>query len=134
MGRPIAEDGSHGPSGAVEAAPIIGVVGSDELVVQRIEAMLESPATGEAAPSLASMEDILTAGYAEALALEAERSRIERRLGEVARSVEEPISAGVTDELVALAHRLTHAEGELGRLRAVLSRLRERTRAHRGRS
>jgi len=108
-------------------------VGTDELVVQRIEALLESPTTGEAAPSLASMEDTLTAGYAEALALEAERSRIERRLGEVARSVEEPVSAGVADELVALARRLTHAEGELGRLRAVLGRLRDRTRADRAR-
>jgi hypothetical protein len=37
------------------------------------------------APTLARMEDTLTEGYAKALALEAERWRLERRIGEVAR-------------------------------------------------
>jgi hypothetical protein len=82
----------------------------DELVVQRIEELLEAPASGDAAPSLASMEATLTAGYAEAMALEAERSR-------------------VTDELVSLATRLTHADVELGRLRTLLERLQARMRA-----
>jgi hypothetical protein len=105
-------------------------VGGDErLVLQRIEALLDAPATGEAAPSLASLEATLTEGYAEALALEAERSRIERRFGEVARTVEEPVATGVSDELLALAKRLTHADAEIGRLRVVLHRLHARTRA-----
>ncbi len=105
------------------------VGGDDQLVLQRIEALLDAPATGAAAPSLESLEEILTDGYAEALALEAERSRIERRFGEVARTVEEPAPIGVTDELLALAKRLTHADAEIGRLRAVLQRLQARTRA-----
>jgi hypothetical protein len=85
-------------------------VGGNELVVHRIEALLAAPASGEAAPSLANLEATLTEGYAEALALEAERSR-------------------VTDELVTLAGRLTTADVELGRLRSLLDRLQARTRA-----
>jgi hypothetical protein len=67
------------------------------LVVQRIEELLEAPATGASAPTLARLEETLTDGYAEALALEAERSRIERRIGEVARTVVEPVATHVTD-------------------------------------
>jgi hypothetical protein len=106
-------------------------VGRDDeaVLVQRIEELLEAPASGAAAPTLARMEETLTEGYAEALALEAERSRIERRIGEVARTVAEPVATHVTDEIVALGRRLTHADVELGRLRTVLRRLQARTRA-----
>jgi hypothetical protein len=106
-------------------------VGGDDGIVlnQRIEELLEAPATGEAAPSLAHLEATLTDGYAQALALEAERSRIERRIGEVAGRVDEPSATGVTEEIVTLARKLTHAEGELGNLRAMLRRLNARTRA-----
>lgn len=79
-------------------------------MLQRIEALLDAPASGEAAPSLANLEETLTEGYAEALALEAERSR-------------------VTGELVSLATRLTHAEDQLGKLRVQLDRLQARARA-----
>jgi len=98
-------------------------------MLERIETLLDAPATGEAAPSLASLEATLTEGYARALALEAERSRIERRFGEVARTVEPPVASGAADELLALAKRLTHANAEIGSLRAVLRRLQARTRA-----
>jgi hypothetical protein len=98
-------------------------------MLRRIETLLDAPATGAAAPSLASLEATLTEGYARALALEAERSRIERRFGEVARTVEPPVTSGVTDELLALAKRLTHADAEIGSLRAVLRQLQARTRA-----
>ena len=74
------------------------------------------------------MEDTLTEGYAQALALEAERWRLERRLGEVARTVEGPDMSGFADELSALATRLTSAEGELAELRGLLGTLHERTR------
>ena len=93
-----------------------------------IEELLEAPASGASAPTLARLEETLTDGYARALALEAERSRIERRIGEVARTVVEPVETHVTDEIVALGRRLTHADVELGRLRTVLVRLQARTR------
>ena len=79
-------------------------------MLRRIEELLDAPTSGAAAPSLASLEHTLTEGYAEALALEAERLR-------------------ATDELVTLATRVTHADVELGKLRAMLDRLQARTRA-----
>ena len=79
-------------------------------MLERIEALLHAPTSGAAAPSLASLEETLTEGYAEALALEAERLR-------------------ATDELVTLATRVTRADLELGKLRPMLDRLQARTRA-----
>jgi hypothetical protein len=78
---------------------------------------------GAEEPTLARMEDTLTEGYARALALEAERWRLERRIGEVARD-------GQTDleELRSLGTRLTDADGELATLRTLLGRLHERAR------
>jgi hypothetical protein len=69
------------------------------------------------------MEDTLTEGYSRSLALEAERWRLERRIGEVARD-------GQTDleELRNLGTRLTNADGELATLRTLLGRLHERAR------
>jgi hypothetical protein len=86
------------------------VVGGEDQVLRRIEELLDAPTSGAAAPSLASLEHTLTEGYAEALALEAERLR-------------------ATDELVTLATRVTRADVELGKLRAMLDRLQARTRA-----
>jgi hypothetical protein len=86
------------------------VVGGEGQVLRRIEELLDAPTSGAAAPSLASLEHTLTEGYAEALALEAERLR-------------------ATDELVTLATRVTRADVELGKLRAMLDRLQARTRA-----
>ena len=100
--------------------------GQGEIVVKRIEALLDASANGGPAPDLDRMEATLTDGYAEALALEAERWRIERRLGEVAHTAQEP---AVADEVATLGRRLTHAERELLRLRDVLVRLQARTRA-----
>jgi hypothetical protein len=92
---------------------------------QQIEELLSAEA-----PTLARLEDTLTEGYAQALALEAERWRLERRLGEVAR--EGRADAG--DELRSLGVRLTHADGELTKLRSLLGTLHERARAARSRS
>jgi hypothetical protein len=76
------------------------------------------------APTLARMEDTLTEGYAKALALEAERWRLERRIGEVAREGRTDIG----EELRSLGTRLTHADGELANLRSLLGSLHERAR------
>jgi hypothetical protein len=79
------------------------------------------------APTLARMEDTLTEGYAKALALEAERWRLERRIGEVAREGRTDIG----EELRSLGTRLTHADGELAKLRSLLGSLHERARVAR---
>jgi len=81
------------------------------------------PEDGTGAPSLDTIETTLTDGYAEALALEAERWRIERRLGEVARDAGEVSAHSVAAELTELSERLETADGELARLRSLLHRL-----------
>jgi chromosome segregation ATPase len=101
-------------------------------MLQQIEELLIAPTSGAAAPSLERLEDTLTEGYAQALALEAERWRLERRLGEVARTADGPNVANLADELSSLGSRLTSADGELSRLRALLGSLQERTRSMRG--
>jgi hypothetical protein len=75
-------------------------------------------------PTLERVEDTLTEGYATALALEAERLRLLRRLGEVARTA----TGDHADELRSLGSRLSHADGEIERLRSVLGVLYDRAR------
>jgi hypothetical protein len=91
-----------------------------------ITQLLAAPKSGAEAPPLAHVEDTLTAGYARALALEAERWRIERKLGEVAALLRDDRSALRTDEVATLAERLSDADGELSRLRGLLATLRTR--------
>jgi ABC-type phosphate transport system auxiliary subunit len=99
---------------------------------EEIAELLRQPENGAGAPSLASIESTLTDGYAEALALEAERLRIERRLGEVARDAADVSAHSVAAELAQLSERLDSADGELARLRALLRSLQARARALRG--
>ncbi len=102
-------------------------------MLDQIEELLNAPTSGASAPSLERMEDTLTEGYAQALALEAERWRLERRLGEVVRTVGGPDRdvSTVAEELTLIAKRLTRADGELASLRARLGSLQERTRSMR---
>jgi len=94
-----------------------------------IAELLRMPENGAGAPSLDTIESTLTDGYAEALALEAERSRIERRLGEVARDAggEENLR-----EFARLAESLEVADKDLERLRLLLGDLQARRRVARG--
>lgn len=94
----------------------------------QIVELLSLPENGKGAPTLATLEEKLTDGYAEALALEAERLRIERRLGEVVRGDGEPLGSREAD---LLSQRLSAADGELARLRSLLRSLQERARARR---
>src|SRR5438034_10769794 len=78
------------------------------------------------APELERVDAVLTAGYAEALQLEAERWRLERRIGEVAETLAEDSTELRHEELAALARRLTAANEGITRLRTLLVSLRER--------
>jgi hypothetical protein len=93
-----------------------------DTMMQQIEKLL-----GADAPTLARLEETLTEGYAQALALEAERWRLERRLGEMAREG----GADVGEELQSLGKRLTSADIALSELRMLLSSLQARTRSAR---
>ena len=94
-------------------------------MVQQIEDLLSANA-----PSLARVEDALTEGYAQALQLEAERLRLARRLGEVARNPE----GDQGDELRTLGSRLRRADGEIEKLRSLLGSLSQRARTLRAAS
>jgi hypothetical protein len=98
---------------------------------EAIHALLIAPREGDEAPSLAQLEDTLTDGYARALSLEAERRRLQRRIGEV--GIE--LGRGRPEhahELASLARRLDSADGDLTRLRGLLAPLKQRAAERRG--
>ena len=92
-------------------------------LLDEIAELLRMPEEGTGAPTLDAIETKLTDGYAEALALEAERSRIERRLGEVVKDAGEVSAHSTAAELADLSGRLETADGELARLRTLLRNL-----------
>jgi hypothetical protein len=93
-------------------------------ILAEIEALLEPGAQ----TSLAVLEHTLTAGYAAALMLEAERWRLERRIAETAGLLGEGQGGrGKTQEIAKLARRLAVADDEIVHLRQMLTTLRERT-------
>jgi hypothetical protein len=92
---------------------------NDTMQLEReIATLLGSPAGGAGAPSLSTLEDTLTTGYARALALEAELERLERRLAAVDR-----------EDAAKLRDRLEDVELRLAGLRRILVPLRSRARA-----
>jgi hypothetical protein len=96
------------------------------MIHDEIRHLLEAPPTGEDAPSLGHIEHTLTAGYARALALEAERWRLERKITEVAAKLGDESSELRASELTTLGRRLSAADGNLTQLRGLLSSLRTR--------
>ncbi len=98
-------------------------------LLAEIRELLDAPCTGAAAPVAAKLEDTLTAGYARALELEAERWRLERRIGEIAaRAADDEVAS---QELSTLARSVAAADFALTRLREALVPLHARTRAAR---
>jgi hypothetical protein len=73
---------------------------------------------------LDAIERTLTDGYAHALSLEAEKWRIEKRISEVAQTLQRGDTAKKTRELSALAKRLDGNADDLTRLRGLLAQLR----------
>ena len=96
------------------------------MIQDEIRSLLDAPPLGDDAPSLDHIEHTLTAGYARALALEAERRRVERRIAEVAANLTDESSESRASELATLGQRLSDADGDLGRLRSLLASLRTR--------
>jgi ABC-type phosphate transport system auxiliary subunit len=98
---------------------------------EQIEHLLRAPTSGADAPTQACIEETLTGGYAQALALEAERLRLERRITEIAREVDGSDFSAFAEELSTLGRRLTRADRELATLRELLVSLRQRARTTR---
>lgn len=99
-----------------------------------IRNLLNSPPSGDEAPSLGDIEDALTVGYARALALDAERRQLEKKIADVVAHLGKRSGAngeGSESELATLGQRLSAADGDLTSLRALLSTLRTRADATR---
>ncbi len=96
------------------------------MIQDDIRTLLEAPPTGDDAPSLDHIEDTLTAGYARALALEAERWRLERQIADVAARLGDEVTDEDTSELARLGRSLSSADDDLSGLRGLLVSLRSR--------
>jgi hypothetical protein len=96
------------------------------MIHDEIRSLLDSPPDGEDAPTIDAIEHTLTAGYARALALEAERWRLERRIAQVAADLGGKSQDDEHSELTQLGQRLSVADGDLNNLRGLLSSLRSR--------
>jgi hypothetical protein len=96
------------------------------MIHDEIRSLLDAPPKGEDAPTIAAIEHTLTAGYAKALALEAERWRLERRIADVAAKLGGKAQEVEHSELAQLGQRLSTADGDLSNLRGLLSSLRSR--------
>src|SRR5436189_4474806 len=97
-----------------------------EMIHDDITSLLEAPPTGADAPTLDHIEHTLTEGYARALALEAERWRIERQIADVATRLGDEVTDEDTSELARLGRCLSSADGDLNKLRTLLVALRTR--------
>jgi hypothetical protein len=96
------------------------------MVTDEIKELLAAPRPTDVSPFLERLDSTLTAGYAQALQLEAERWRLERRIGEVAAELARPADGASVDELTLLSQRLTAANEDITSLRALLASLRDR--------
>lgn len=75
-------------------------------------------------PGRARVEETLTDGYAWALRLDAECTRLERSIGDLAGELGNDVGGAKARELSARARRLERVRAEHGELRALLSSLR----------
>jgi len=88
-------------------------------LLEKIMALMSAPAR-----DLETIERTLTDGYAQALSLEAEKWRLEKRITEVAQSLERGDTAQKAREPAVLANRVEGNVGDLVALRSVLGELR----------
>src|SRR5207247_1210232 len=85
VGLRVSQDGPPGPYHSVRSGfDYESPVPRGEKTMRKIEELLCAPTNGADAPTLAHMEETLTDGYARALLLEAERTRLERPPGQAA--------------------------------------------------
>jgi hypothetical protein len=94
-----------------------------DALIGTVEELAAEPGDREA------IEEALTLGYAQALSLEAERLRLDRRITALAAGVVGEGASSRVSELAELVRRRTHTDGELTRLREALLLLRTRLRS-----
>jgi predicted nucleic acid-binding Zn-ribbon protein len=84
-------------------------------LLEKINALISAPTR-----DIDVIERTLTDGYAQALSLEAEKWRLEKRINEVAQTLQRGDTAKKAREIATLAKRV---EGSVGDLRTLRSRL-----------
>ncbi len=97
-------------------------MGTSDPLLDEIAILLSHP-NGRDDP--ARLERTLTDGYARALVLEAERSRLQKKIGQMTGRAEGADESS-RKELSALVRRLATRDEDLSRLRALLTRPRRR--------
>jgi hypothetical protein len=97
-----------------------------DMVIAEIHELLDAPRPADATLFLEQLDATLTAGYAHALQLEAERWRLERRIGAVAANLVDDKTELDAEELASLARQLTTANEAIALLRTLLTSLRDR--------
>jgi hypothetical protein len=98
-------------------------------LVEEIRALLEASPAREREPYLDRLEHTLASGYAQALALEAERWRLERRIGDLASGLDQGDAGADKNELARLSRHAARTDRELTRIRGLLASLRTRASA-----
>lgn len=88
-------------------------------LLDQIQALISASAR-----DIDEIERTLTDGYAHALSLEAERSRLERRLNDLAHGIQRGDTAKKARELATLSKRLEGNQDDLSTLRTLLGDLR----------
>ena len=101
-------------------------VREENILLEEIQDLLRERAAAAALPSLVRVEDTLTAGYARALALEAERWRLERAVADLAKRIGGDDTARQAEQLAALTRRIARVDARLARLRSMLLALKRR--------
>ena len=97
------------------------------MLIDDILELLATPSPTASKPFLDRVDATLTDGYAHALQLEGERSRTERRIGEVVAGLGgDRASHRHEPELVELSEKLMSVNAEIGSLRTLLTSLRDR--------
>jgi len=89
-------------------------------LLDQIQALISASAR-----DIDEIERTLTDGYAHALSLEAERSRLERRMTEVTQGIQRGDTAKKARELATLSKRLEGNQDDLTTLRGLLGDLRK---------
>src|SRR2546421_7561971 len=90
-----------------------------EQICQKVSALIAAP-TGD----IEEIERVLTDGYAQALRLEAEKWRLEKRMSEVAQGLQRGDTEQKVRELSTLAKRVDANTGDVAELRSLLADLR----------
>jgi signal transduction histidine kinase len=125
LGLATGQDGTPGPYDL--RSPYgqlkVGQEAMDQLSEQKVREQI-SALIAASADDLEEIERILTDGYAQALVLEAEKWRLEKRMGEVAQELQRGDTTKKVRELSTLAKQVDANAGALAELRSLLADLR----------